>query len=130
MLSFSFLHYNCCNCNTMHCLKEGMKFCTVAANIKTIAIMIVTRKVFKSLDLELFRLTRKKSADPVARSSGQACPLHANQLHLQHYNLLQFYYILQYWSTFYFILLCARWSYPLCMYVQSYMQCQIFIFQE
>ena len=26
-----------------------------------------------SLDLELFRLTRKKSADPVARSSGQAC---------------------------------------------------------
>ena len=27
-----------------------------------------------SLDLELFRLTRKKSADPVARSSGQACP--------------------------------------------------------
>ena len=36
--------------------------------------MIVTRKVFKSLDLELFRLTRKKSADPVARSSGQACP--------------------------------------------------------
>ena len=83
-----------------------------------------------SLDLELFRLTRKKSADPVARSSGQACPLHANQLHLQHYNLLQFYYILQYWSTFYFILLCARWSYPLCMYVQSYMQCQIFIFQE
>ena len=43
-----------------------------------------------SPDLELFRLTRKKSADPVARSSGQACPLHANQLHLQHYNLLHF----------------------------------------
>ena len=61
-----------------------------------------------SLDLELFRLTRKKSADPVARSSGQACPLHANQLHLQHYNLLQFYYILQYWSTFYFMFLTRR----------------------
>ena len=109
----------------MHCLKEGMKFCTVAANIKTIAIMIVTRKVFKSLDLELFRLTRKKSADPVARSSGQACPLHANQLHLQHYNLLQFYYILQYWSGFYFIYHFKMELFQLYLIINNYHQLKL-----
>ena len=61
-----------------------------------------------SLDLELFRLTRKKSADPVARSSGQACLARQSATLIQHYNLLQFYYILQYWGTFYFMLLIRR----------------------